>query len=163
MHQATSYDTNYVRHMHRTTIEGGRPFNQKSSRQRQRREFWIAHVFDPRTDGMKPAPFNLYIHFAGGSAANWLDFTIDIDGVVNLAPFSYFNAIAADPPCLMYCPNGPKRGRRNQGPLSNAEMTKNLCLICAAMTCEKNSTKPRAMSQEARMKWKKQGLPLPVP
>ena len=26
MHQATSYDTNYVRHMHRTTIEGGKPF-----------------------------------------------------------------------------------------------------------------------------------------
>lgn len=26
MHQATHYDTTYVRHMHRTTIEGGKPF-----------------------------------------------------------------------------------------------------------------------------------------
>tara|TARA_B100000214_G_scaffold328419_1_gene267549 strand:- start:287 stop:919 length:633 start_codon:yes stop_codon:yes gene_type:complete len=89
--------------------------------------------FDPRTDGMKPAPFNhsIFTSLVVPRPIGWIS-TIDIDGVVNLAPFSYFNAIAADPPCLMYCPNGPKKGTREpKDSLSNAEMTKefvfNLC------------------------------------
>ena len=89
--------------------------------------------FDPRTDGMKPAPFNhsIFTSLVVPRPIGWIS-TIDIDGVVNLAPFSYFNAIAADPPCLMYCPNGPKKGTTEpKDSLSNAEMTKefvfNLC------------------------------------
>ena len=89
--------------------------------------------FDPRTDGMKPAPFNhsIFTSLVVPRPIGWIS-TIDIDGVVNLAPFSYFNAIAADPPCLMYCPNGPKKGTTEpKDSLSNAEVTKefvfNLC------------------------------------
>ena len=89
--------------------------------------------FDPRTDGMKPAPFNhsIFTSLVVPRPIGWIS-TIDMDGVVNLAPFSYFNAIAADPPCLMYCPNGPKKGTTEpKDSLSNAEMTKefvfNLC------------------------------------
>jgi flavin reductase (DIM6/NTAB) family NADH-FMN oxidoreductase RutF len=32
--------------------------------------------------------------------------TVDGRGRVNLAPFSFFNAVAADPPMVMYCTNG---------------------------------------------------------
>ncbi|MEM9825912.1 MAG: flavin reductase family protein [Planctomycetota bacterium] len=30
--------------------------------------------------------------------------TLSIDGVANLAPFSYFNAVGTEPPTLMFCP-----------------------------------------------------------
>ena len=89
--------------------------------------------FDPRIDGMKPAPFNhsIFTSLVVPRPIGWIS-TIDIDGIAHLAPFSYFNAIAADPPCLMYCPNGPKKGTTEpKDSLSNAEMTKefvfNLC------------------------------------
>ena len=89
--------------------------------------------FDPRTNGMKPPPFNhsVFTALVVPRPIGWIS-TIDINGVVNLAPFSYFNAVAADPPCLMYCPNGPKKGTADpKDSLSNVEATKefvfNLC------------------------------------
>ncbi len=33
----------------------------------------------------------------------WIS-TVDVDGVPNLAPYSYFNAVCADPPHLLFCP-----------------------------------------------------------
>ncbi|MGI9616093.1 MAG: flavin reductase family protein [Acidimicrobiales bacterium] len=32
--------------------------------------------------------------------------TMSTEGVVNLAPYSFFNAVSADPMCVMYCANG---------------------------------------------------------
>jgi len=81
--------------------------------------------FDPRTDGMRPPPFShsIFTALVVPRPIGWIS-TIDTDGVVNLAPFSYFNAIAADPPCLMYCPNGPKKGTDDpKDSLLNAEVT----------------------------------------
>ena len=82
---------------------------------------------------MKPPPFNhsVFTALVVPRPIGWIS-TIDINGVVNLAPFSYFNAVAADPPCLMYCPNGPKKGTADpKDSLSNVEATKefvfNLC------------------------------------
>ena len=82
---------------------------------------------------MKPAPFNhsIFTSLVVPRPIGWIS-TIDCNGIVNLAPFSYFNAITADPPCLMYCPNGPKKGTTDpKDSLSNAELTKefvfNLC------------------------------------
>lgn len=37
--------------------------------------------------------------------------TLDAHGGVNLAPFSYFNAVADAPPIVMFAPHGPKVGR----------------------------------------------------
>jgi flavin reductase (DIM6/NTAB) family NADH-FMN oxidoreductase RutF len=48
----------------------------------------------------------------------WIS-TLDRDGLVNLAPFSFFNAVSSDPPMVMYCTNGrhseggPKDSLRN--------------------------------------------------
>ncbi len=35
----------------------------------------------------------------------WIS-SVDPEGVVNLAPYSYFNAVATDPPIVMFCPGG---------------------------------------------------------
>lgn len=42
--------------------------------------------------------------------------TVDRGGRVNLAPFSFFNAVAADPPMVMYCTNGGHA----EGPLKDS-------------------------------------------
>ncbi len=42
--------------------------------------------------------------------------TVDAMGRVNLAPFSFFNAVAADPPMVMYCTNGGHA----EGPLKDS-------------------------------------------
>ncbi len=37
--------------------------------------------------------------------------TISLDGLPNLAPFSYFQAVSAVPPLLLFCPNRNRHGR----------------------------------------------------
>lgn len=81
--------------------------------------------FEPERDGMRPAPLT---HSVGTALVvprpiGWIS-TLDEDGVVNLAPFSFFNMVSGDPPCVMYCPNGIKSG--TDGPkdsLLNVEAT----------------------------------------
>ncbi|MBT7233703.1 MAG: flavin reductase family protein, partial [Rhodospirillaceae bacterium] len=69
--------------------------------------------FDPRSEGMKPEPFahSVYNAIVVPRPIGWIS-TMDIGGVVNLAPFSFFNALTGDPPCVMYCPNGFKPGTK---------------------------------------------------
>jgi flavin reductase (DIM6/NTAB) family NADH-FMN oxidoreductase RutF len=66
--------------------------------------------FDPK-DGMKPPPFKhtVYNALVVPRPIGWIS-TVDPDGVINLAPYSFFNALCGDPPCVMYCPNGYKTG-----------------------------------------------------
>lgn len=48
--------------------------------------------------------------------------TRSADGVDNLAPFSFFNGVGANPPCLMFCPaNGPDGGPKDT--LANVRST----------------------------------------
>ena len=66
--------------------------------------------FDPK-DGMKPPPFKhtVYNALVVPRPIGWIS-TVDTNGVINLAPYSFFNALCGDPPCVMYCPNGYKTG-----------------------------------------------------
>ena len=120
--------------------------------------------FDPRTDGMQPPPFNrsVFTALVVPRPIGWIS-TIDMNGVVNLAPFSYFNAVAADPPCLMYCPNGPKKGTADpKDSLSNVEVTKefvfNLCSYELREAMNKSARhEPRGEDEMAKV-----GLP-PAP
>jgi flavin reductase (DIM6/NTAB) family NADH-FMN oxidoreductase RutF len=50
--------------------------------------------------------------------------TISPSGVVNLAPFSFFNAIAEDPEMVMFCPGGAKADRAVKDSRANVEATK---------------------------------------
>jgi flavin reductase (DIM6/NTAB) family NADH-FMN oxidoreductase RutF len=58
----------------------------------------LAH--DPLTTLVVPRPIG------------WIS-TLTADGLVNLAPYSFFNAIAANPPFVMFASGGPKHSQRN--------------------------------------------------
>lgn len=66
--------------------------------------------FKPR-DGMRPAPLthNPFNALVGPRPIAWVS-TVTADGVPNLAPFSYFNAVSADPPFVMFAPNAKGPG-----------------------------------------------------
>ena len=81
--------------------------------------------FDPREVGMKPAPFKhtVYNALVVPRPIGWIT-TMSIDGVINLAPFSFFNSLTSDPPCVMYCPNGFKPDTQEEkDSLVNVEAT----------------------------------------
>ena len=80
--------------------------------------------FDP-AEGMRPPPFvhSVFTALVVPRPIGWIS-TIGAGGVVNLAPFSYFNAVTGDPPCVMYCPNGLKPGTGEiKDSVANAEAT----------------------------------------
>ncbi len=80
--------------------------------------------FDPK-DGMRPPPFkhSVYNALVVPRPIGWIS-TISTDGVINLAPFSFFNALCGAPPCVMYCPNGYKTGTTEpKDSLTNARET----------------------------------------
>lgn len=60
----------------------------------------------------------------------WIS-TVSAEGTINLAPFSFFNLIAGDPLCCMYCANGAHRAGGPKDSLANIrevdEFVFNLC------------------------------------
>lgn len=52
----------------------------------------------------------------------WIS-TVSLDGVVNLAPFSFFNAVCHPPPVVMFCANSAPDGRGLKDSRRNAEET----------------------------------------
>lgn len=74
---------------------------------------------------MRPAPFkhSIYTAIVVPRPIGWIS-TISLSGDINLAPYSFFNALTGDPPCVMYCPNGWKPGTHEaKDSLTNAEET----------------------------------------
>jgi flavin reductase (DIM6/NTAB) family NADH-FMN oxidoreductase RutF len=55
----------------------------------------------PKSCGLRHNPLNALV---APRPIAWVS-TISIDGRSNLAPFSYFNAVSADPPVVMFAPN----------------------------------------------------------
>ena len=53
----------------------------------------------------------------------WIS-SIDRKGIVNLAPYSYFNAVADEPPQVMFCSNGSSTHGKYKDSLSNILFTK---------------------------------------
>ncbi len=66
--------------------------------------------YDPRID-LKPAPlkFNPLNALVAPRPIGWIT-SIDREGRVNLAPFSYFNAFSSDPPIVGFAPNAHPSG-----------------------------------------------------
>jgi flavin reductase (DIM6/NTAB) family NADH-FMN oxidoreductase RutF len=56
--------------------------------------------------------------------------SIDTEGRVNLAPFSFFNLFGADPPIVVFAPNR-KRDRSKKDTLNNVETTKEFVINAA--------------------------------
>jgi flavin reductase (DIM6/NTAB) family NADH-FMN oxidoreductase RutF len=66
--------------------------------------------YDPRID-LKPAPlrFNPLNALVAPRPIGWIT-SIDREGRINLAPFSYFNAFSSDPPIVGFAPNAHANG-----------------------------------------------------
>ena len=68
-------------------------------------------MFFRTSDGMRPSPLthNPLNALVCPRPIGWVS-TIGADGCANLAPFSYFNAVSADPPFVMFAPNAKGPG-----------------------------------------------------
>lgn len=64
---------------------------------------------DPGSHGLAFDPFKAII---APRPIGWIS-TVDAHGVTNLAPYSFFNAVSAKPPMLMFCSEGMKDSARN--------------------------------------------------
>jgi flavin reductase (DIM6/NTAB) family NADH-FMN oxidoreductase RutF len=66
--------------------------------------------YDPRRE-LAPAPLrhNPINTLVAPRPIGWIS-TVSADGVPNLAPYSYFNAVSADPPVVVFAPNAKEDG-----------------------------------------------------
>ena len=75
-------------------------------------------VIDPKSTD----PFNIYKLLIGSILPRPIAFvsTMGADGIYNLAPFSFFTAISANPPAIAFAPMLSMQGKRKDS-LNNAE------------------------------------------
>jgi flavin reductase (DIM6/NTAB) family NADH-FMN oxidoreductase RutF len=66
----------------------------------------------------------------------WIS-SISKKGIANLAPFSYFNALADDPPQVMFAAAAPVKPRNKKDTLSNVLVTKEFVVNFATTTTRK--------------------------
>ena len=74
-----------------------------------------------KTDGPHGLPHNPFLSLIVPRPIGWIS-SISAEGVVNLAPYSYFNGVAGNPPMVMFASSG----RQPHGPkdsLANIEAT----------------------------------------
>ena len=97
--------------------------------------------FDPK-DGMKPPPFThtVYNALVVPRPIGWIS-TISTDGVINLAPFSFFNLLCSEPPMVMFAANG-KHPHGHKDSIVNVEATGEfVCnLVSEALGAQMNAT-----------------------
>lgn len=79
--------------------------------------------FDP-AETMRPAPLthSPFKSLVVPRPIGWIS-TADTEGQPNIAPFSYFNAVSDDPPCVMFCPNGTHQDGGAKDTLANINAT----------------------------------------
>jgi len=66
-------------------------------------------------------PYNPFKSCIVPRPIGWIS-TLSVDGVVNLAPYSFFNGVAQNPPMVMFCANGNQpHGQKDT--LTNCEET----------------------------------------
>ena len=70
--------------------------------------------------GLRHNPFNALVI---PRPIGWIS-SIDRAGVVNLAPYSFFNGVAYRPPQVMFSATGPQRGGAFKDTLANVEATR---------------------------------------
>ena len=67
-------------------------------------------------------PYNPFKALVAPRPIGWIS-TLDTDGVANLAPYSFYNAVASDPPYVMFCIGGLNDERPVKDSMANAEAT----------------------------------------
>ena len=82
---------------------------------------------DPLKHNLRHSPFKALI---APRPIAWVS-SVDVNGIANLAPFSFFNAVAEFPPTIVFAPNNPRPGGGTKDTLRNIEQTNefvvNLC------------------------------------
>jgi len=82
---------------------------------------------DPSRHNLKHNPFKALV---APRPIAWVS-SVDVDGLRNLAPFSFFNAVADRPPTVVFAPNNPRPDGGSKDTLRNVEQTNefvvNLC------------------------------------
>lgn len=82
---------------------------------------------DPKKHNLRHNPFKAIV---APRPIAWVS-SMDTEGVLNLAPYSFFNAVSDEPPMIVFAPNGPRPGGGAKDTLSNIEQTNefvvNLC------------------------------------
>lgn len=78
---------------------------------------------DPAVN-MKPEPlrYSPFKALVVPRPIGWIS-TVSAAGELNLAPFSFFNGVSDDPPCVMYCPNGTHPDGGPKDSLKNVQET----------------------------------------
>ena len=66
----------------------------------------------------------------------WIS-SVSKEGIANLAPFSYFNALADDPPQVMFAAGAPVKPQNKKNTLSNILVTKEFVVNFATTTTRK--------------------------
>ena len=72
-----------------------------------------------RENGFKRDPFKAFV---SPRPIGWIS-TINEHGQSNLAPYSFFNAVSSDPPCVMFASGGRMDGKGKKDSQLNAEQT----------------------------------------
>lgn len=68
--------------------------------------------YDPRVNKSHGLPHDPFTSLVVPRPIGWIS-TIDATGLVNLAPYSFFNAVASRPPHVMFASDGRKDSLRN--------------------------------------------------
>ena len=105
-----------------------------------------------RPDGMR---HSLYTSLVTPRPIGWIS-TVSDAGVVNLAPFSFFNSVSGEPPCVMYCVNGTHAEGGPKDSLVNVretgEFVFNLCSFELAEQMNRSSASlPRSVNEMAEV------------
>ncbi len=74
---------------------------------------------DKRDHGLPRAPFKALVV---PRPIGWIS-SVDPQGRPNLAPYSYFNGVSSDPPCVMFAPSMRSREGMRKDSHSNAELS----------------------------------------
>ncbi len=101
-----------------------------------------------KTAGFKHSPFNALV---APRPIGWIS-TLGADGIANLSPYSFFNAVSSHPPIVMFCANGQHMEGGEKDSLKNVrdtgEFVCNLCTEELAQQMSDSSTHaPRGVDE----------------
>ena len=94
--------------------------------------------YEPKNDSpFKIDPFKSLVF---PRPIGWIS-SISKEGIANLAPYSYFNAVADEPPQVMFCSNGSSAHGKYKDSLSNILSTKEFVVNFATSTTRNQMNK----------------------
>jgi flavin reductase (DIM6/NTAB) family NADH-FMN oxidoreductase RutF len=107
--------------------------------------------FDP--DCGHGLPHNPFKSLIVPRPIGWIS-TVDRDGVANLAPYSYFNAVCDHPPVVMFASGGAQTADKRKDSQYNAETTGEFVVNLATWELREAMTASSARCREMSTRWR---------